>query len=320
MKKAIIFLLGATLVVFGACQFFGKRKVQTSYEEIPVTRGPLSMEFRQTGSVSPRNRLEIKSPVAGRIENVLVVEGQKVKKGQTIAWISSTERAALLDAARSKGEAELKKWEEIYKPTPIIAPLSGFIIARSKEPGQTLSTSDSILVMADDLIIEADVDETDLRYIRINQKVDFYLDAYPDQKFKGTVEHVAYESQVINNVTVYTVKIRPLQVPANFRAGMTATVDVKARQKDDALLLPYDAVTTAGSEKTVLMKTDTGQPELRKVETGSTNGKYIEIISGVNENDIVLTGGSGRRSGASSKKKRNMPRMMGIPGMGSGKK
>ncbi|MHB9154952.1 MAG: efflux RND transporter periplasmic adaptor subunit [Endomicrobiales bacterium] len=290
MKKAVII---AAIAVLAAGGFFLLRKngKAPSYREIQPERASISIAIRETGTVSPRNRLEIKPPIAGRIEDVSVEEGRKVKKGEIIAWLSSSERAALLDAARAKGEAELKKWEDIYRPTPIIAPLGGFIIARSKEPGQTVGTADVILVMADTLIIEADVDETDLRYIRLGQQVALSLDAYPDQSFKGVVEHIAYESRVVNNVTVYTVKIRPHSQPRNFRAGMTATVEVESQKKDDALLLPYDAVTDKDGAKTVLLKTEKGKPRAAQIETGISNGKKVEVLSGIVDSDIILLGG-----------------------------
>lgn len=310
MKKIIIFVLAVAVIAAGLTIAKRKGKVQL-YDEIRPERGPISVDFRETGSVSPRNRLEIKPPISGRIEDIAVVEGQKVKKGEIIALLSSSERAAMLDAARSKGEAELKKWEDIYRPTPITAPLDGFIIARNKEPGQTVSVNDILLVMADKLIIEADVDETDLRYINIGQKVKITLDAYPDERFDGIVEHIAYESQVINNVTVYTLKIRPQSVPENFRAGMTATVEVESQKKENALLLPFEAVTDKGRAKTVLLKTQKGKPETRKIETGITNGKQFEILSGISEDDIVLMPRNNTRT-----KKETRRGFGGIPGMG----
>lgn len=313
MKKILI--LSGIVIVAAALVFFilKKNAGKISYNEIRPEIGPISVEFRETGSVNPRNRLEIKPPVEGRIEDILVVEGQKVKKGEVIAYLSSTERAALLDAARSKGDAELKKWEDIYKPTPIISPLDGFIIARSKEPGQAVSASDVILVMADTLIIEADVDETDLRYIKLGQTVNIMLDAYSDTKFKGMVEHIAYESQVINNVTVYTVKIKPLSIPENFRAGMTATVVVDAERKDNALILPFDSVTQKNGKYSVLVRSLDGKPETRPIETGISNGKYIEITSGLGENDIVLV------QGKQKKQRKSTTAMPGLPGMGGGR-
>jgi len=58
--------------------------------------------------------------------------------------MSSTERAALIDAAQSRDEETLKYWQEVYKQTPILSPIAGEVIVRSVEPGQTVTTSDSV--------------------------------------------------------------------------------------------------------------------------------------------------------------------------------
>ena len=68
-------------------------------KEIRPTIGTIENSISTTGSVLPRNRLEVKPPVSGRIEEILVKEGDQVKAGQILVWMSSTERAALLDAA-----------------------------------------------------------------------------------------------------------------------------------------------------------------------------------------------------------------------------
>lgn len=314
MKRLLLIMLMLILAAGTGIVVLKKKKTTIRYDDVRPERGPIAIEFRETGSVSPRNRLEIKPQVQGRIESVLVTEGQRVTKGEIVAWMSSTERAAMLDAARSQGTDELNKWESVYKPTPIVAPLSGFIIARTTEPGQTVGLSDIILVMADTLIIEANIDETDLRYIKLGQKLKVFLDAYPDTFFRGEVEHIAYESQVVNNVTVYTVKIRPLDIPDNFRAGMTATIDVRVVQNPDALLVPSNALTNTDGRTTVLVKMPNGKPESRPVTTGTTNGRKTEILDGVTETDTLMiahTNGSRSRN--------NAPRM-GLPGMGGGRR
>jgi len=324
MKKAII--IGIIVIVLVAGFFVVKKskKPVLSGQEIQPETGAISLEFRVTGEVQPRNRLEIRPQVSGRLDDILVVEGSIIKKGQIIAWMSSTDRAALLDAARAKGEEELKKWEDIYKPTPIIAPINGFVIARNKEPGQTVSGGDVILVMADELIVQANVDETDLRNIRLDQKIIMSLDAYPDKKFGGIIEHIAYEAVPVGNVTVYPVKIRPLQLQNIFRSGMSATIEVVAQAKNNVMLLPSDAITDKNGKKFVTVKLNgqknvkrdkskSGQlTEQREVEVGINNGKKVEIISGITINDIVVlpdvassSSNAGRRFG-------------GMPGLGGG--
>jgi macrolide-specific efflux system membrane fusion protein len=288
MKKAIVAVI--LIVVCVAALLFFPRTKESALETIHPQRGAISVELHLNGSVQPRNRLEIKPQVSGRVESVLVQEGDHVKKGQTLAWMSSSDRAALLDAASAKGEEEVKKWSDIYKPAPIMAPMDGFIIARSKEPGQTIAAGEDLLVMSDTLIVEENVDETDLRNVSVGRRAAIFLDAYPDKKFPGVVEHVAYESTVINNVTVYLVKVRPERTPPAFRAGMTATVDMVAEKKDNVLMLPIDAVIDNGRRKFVMVKVaGSKRPERRTVETGISNGRQVEIVDGISEEDEVLS-------------------------------
>jgi len=256
---------------------------------VKVERGSIRAQVPSTGIVEPRNRLEIKPPIAGRLDDVLAKEGQSVKKGQILAWMSSSDRAALLDAARAKGEAEVIKWEDVYKPTPIVAPLNGFIIQRAVEPGQTVTAQDPILVMADYLIVKAQVDETDIGNIRLGQPVNIELDAYPGRPISGRVEHIAFESKTVNNVNIYEVDIAPGRVPAFFRAGMSATVNFVLRQKDNILVLPLNAVKKIGNQSYVFVQKQKGKsPEDLQIKAGLENSSHIEVVSGLNEGDEVF--------------------------------
>jgi len=288
MKKKIIIAL-IVLVVAAAAYFIFKPAGDAVDKRTKMSQRNISVVFRETGSVSPRNRLQIQPPFAGRIEEILVNEGDHVKKGQVLMWMSSSERAAMIDAARQQGPEEYKRWTTIYKPTPIPAPMDGFIILRQNEPGQTVATTDAPLVMADQLIVESDVDETDLRYIRLGDKLDMSLDAYPDETFQGIVEHVAYESQVISNVTVYLIKIRPIKEPAVFRSGMTATITVPAESKDNAWSIPNSFITDRSGKKFVTVEKGKGVFETRQIQPGITDGRWTEVASGLTQDETIVT-------------------------------
>lgn len=264
-------------------------KSEPALESVKVMRGDILANIPSTGSVMPRNRVEIKPPVSGRVEDVLGKEGERVKKGQIIAWISSNERATLLDAARSKGKAELKYWENVYKPAPIVAPLDGFIILRNVEPGQSITTVDPVLVMADKLIVKAQVDETDLGYIKLRQKATIVLDAYPEKSIPAYVEHIEYESQVINNVTIYQVYVIPYKVPSFFRSGMSATINFLQEAKKNILILPTRTVKKNESNSYVFIKQE-NNPRLVpiQIKTGLENSDSIEVIAGVSEGQEVF--------------------------------
>jgi macrolide-specific efflux system membrane fusion protein len=287
------FIAGIILVVIIAAAIaLWKRTKNNSGEvirEISPHTGLIQTLISSTGSVLPQNRLEIIPPVAGRIESILVKEGEKVKKGQTLGWLSSTERAALLDAAQGQGEEKLKYWQEVYKAIALVAPIDGEVIVATIQPGQTVTTSTAALVLSDKLIVRADVDETDIGKIKVGQQALISLDAYPQSKIKATVEHIYYESTTVNNVTIYKVDILPEEVPVFFRSGMNANIDFVVENKENALLIPQEAVQRENNESYVLMRSADGKELVKNpVSLGITQDKNVEILSGLTADDTVV--------------------------------
>lgn len=287
-SKKIVALSSAGVLMLAALMLlFGRGADPQDYVEVMVKKGNVQPTILSTGTVSPENRLEIKPPIAGRIDEVLVREGQIIKKGQMLVNMSSTERAALLDAARAKGPKELQQWETYYKAAPIMAPIDGEIIVRSAEPGQTVTSADVILVMSDRLTVKARVDETDIGNIKLGQKVDIVLDAYPDGTIKASVDKIAYDSKTVNNVTTYIVDVLPDDVPDYMRSGMTANVTFYLEPKNDVLVLPRNAVLIK-DKQSVVMLPPVKNPVQRAVVTGMADDTKIEVVSGLNEGDNVL--------------------------------
>ena len=288
-KKFFIFIL---LILIGTTVWFLKFKQKTTSEEVTTEINPVIGSIRNvistTGTVLPKNRLEIKPPVPGRIETILVKEGDEVKTGQILAWMSSTERAALLDAARGQGEEALKYWQEAYKPIPLLAPIDGEVIVATTQAGQTVTTSDAVIVLSDRLIVRAQVDETDIGKVKKGQDAIISLDAYPDTKIKAKVDHIYYESETVNNVTVYKVDLLPEDVPSFFRSGMNATIDFIENNKDNVLLLPLEAVNKEKEEASVYIASRANEPVKRIVALGISDDKNVEIISGVDINDKII--------------------------------
>ena len=264
-------------------------KGQFTTKEISPVVGDIRLTVMTTGVVEPQNRLEIKPSINGRVEEILVREGDKVKRGQILARTSSTERAALVDAARSQGEETLDYWEQVYKKTPIISPINGEVIVRSIEPGQTVTTNDAVLVLSDRLIVTAQFDETDIGRVSVGQEALIALDAYPNAKIKGTVDHIAYESQLINNVTIYDVDIVPREVPAFFRSGMSANVEVVEEKREGVLLIPVDAINRDEGKTYVEVRKKPGNTvEKRFVEIGLSDERGVEVTSGLTTSDTVI--------------------------------
>ena len=283
----IIAVLGAGYWIWQTYRSDDDNKIVTG--TITPGRGNIEVLITTTGTVQPQNRLEMKPPISGRIEEILVREGGNVKKGEVVAWMSSTERAALIDAARSKGGETLQYWEDAYKPTPLIAPINGDVIVRAVEPGQSVTSGDPVVVLSDRLIVKAQVDETDIGRVKVGQNAFISLDAYPREKVTAIVDHISYESKLVNNVTIYEVDIVPQKVPKIFRSGMTANVNIVEKVRRNVLRLPIDAVRREKDGTVVLVKENgQGKSALRKVGTGLSDENFVEITSGLNEKDTVI--------------------------------
>lgn len=278
----VVIIISVTVYLFG----FGKSKSNTKLESSKAFRGDLIVTVRATGTAIPKNRLEIKPPIAGRVESILVNEGNHVGRGKIIAWMSSTERAALLDAARAKGEEELKKWEDFYKPTPVISPLRGLVIASNISPGQTVTQQDILYVLSDNLMVQAKVDETDLSKIKIAQIANITVDSYSNTPIQAKVTHIAYEAVTENNVTMYNVDLELKTIPEYLRSGMSITIDFIVSEERDVLLLPNEFV-KAGSGKAKVTKKVEGELVETMVTIGNSDEQNTVILSGLMENEMV---------------------------------
>jgi len=267
----------------------GCDKDDADHVEITATRGIVQPTILATGTVSPENRLEIKPPINGRIDEILIKEGDVVKKGQELVRMSSTERAAVLDAARSQGDEELKRWETYYHAAPIMAPIDGTVIVKSAENGQTVTSQDVLMVISDRLTVKARVDETDIGKIRLRQRADIILDAYPGETIPGAVDKIAFDSKTVSNVTTYVVDVLPDNLPDTMRSGMTANVNFYLDSKNDVLNLPASAIRMRDGRNYVLMKTKKPKkPMERFIETGISDGNRVEVTKGLEEDEIVL--------------------------------
>jgi macrolide-specific efflux system membrane fusion protein len=255
---------------------------------VPVTVGQVEDTVETTGSVEPLTRIVVSPPIAGRIEDLLVEEGSRVKAGDVVAWMSSADRAAILDAARVQGPDELKTWEASYRPTSIVAPYSGVVILSSVVVGQSVNTSSVVYAISDELIVVAAVDESDIGRVRVGMSARVTLDAYPDRVTTGRVLRILYEGKNVSNVITYGVKIKLDRVPFYYRSQMSANIILVASKDEKAVLVPESAVRPGRrGESMVLVPGPRGRPVPRPVTTGVELDGRIQVTSGLEPGDTV---------------------------------
>ncbi|MBT3260829.1 HlyD family efflux transporter periplasmic adaptor subunit [bacterium] len=290
-KKWVFLISIFILVILVASVFWfkGTRNQQevNEYQEIKIERQDFKKFVETIGIVAPQNRVRVMPPISGRLDVVLVEEGDMVREGQPLAWMSSTERAALLDTAKTQGKEKVRYWSNVYKATPLLAPVKGKVIVRNADPGQTVNTSSEILVLADKLIVKAQVDETDIGKVELTQKAKIALDAYPEIEIEGKVTQISYEAIVINNVTVYEVSIMPERVPEVFRSGMNANVEIMVENKKNVLVIPRKAL-QFDNEVTFVYIQKGVDLHKQSVKLGLANDDKVEILEGITDKDTVM--------------------------------
>ncbi len=294
-KKFIFAFIAIAFVGGGwlwAKQARAKSEAKRIAELSPVkpVRGVLVTKTQATGNVEPENRVLVTPSVSGRAEEVLFTEGQMVEKSQIMAWVSSSERTALLDSLKMSEStpAEKKMVEEAYNLTPVVAPISGMVVKRAVEPGQSVSAAKELAVISDRLIVKTFVDETDIGSVRTEQRADFYLDAFPKDRHEGRVLAISHESTLKDGVIVYEVKILPARGIPELRSGMTADVLVITGSKKNVMTIPRKAVKYKDGDALVSVKASpAGKLTEKKITVGSTNESSIEILSGLADTDTV---------------------------------
>jgi HlyD family secretion protein len=147
-------------------------------------------------------------------------------------------------AARNSAIAALDRARINLKYATIRAPISGVVISRNVDVGQTVAASLAaplLFMIANDLTkmqVQANIDEADIGNVHVGQDVKFTVDAFPNQQFEGKVTQVRLQPNVIQNVVNYTVIIEAPNPDLKLMPGMTATITILVDRRDNVLKLP----------------------------------------------------------------------------------
>ncbi|HHZ03988.1 efflux RND transporter periplasmic adaptor subunit [Acetomicrobium hydrogeniformans] len=208
------------------------------------------------------------------------------------------------DANVLQAQASLKKVETDLGYTRIYSPVDGIVVSRDVDAGQTVAASfqtPTLFTIAQDLTkmqIETNVDEADIGNVREGLEVTFTVDAYPNAVFSGRIKQVRIASSVVENVVTYPVIIDVSNPDLMLKPGMTANVTIITDKKENVLAVPSAAFRYRPSayegellRGRVLWVLEEGRPLPVQVETGITDGAYVEIKSDdLKEGDRVIIG------------------------------
>ncbi len=205
----------------------------------------------------------------------------------------------LAKADVERSNITLEEARERLDETEIFAPITGVIIEKMVEEGQIIASGISnvsggtaLATIADmsRLFIIADVDETDIGSVELDQTVTITADAFPGKKFKGTVQRIAPQGKVEKSITIFKVKIEVMGSGKSIlKPMMSSNIEIVTASAKDTLYLSRGAVRKEGDGFYVVILAD-GKPVKTPVETGIENPIHTQILSGLEADQKVILG------------------------------
>lgn len=208
--------------------------------------------------------------------------------------------------------------------TKITSPVDGVVISRAVDVGQTVAASfqtPELFSVAQDLTqmqIEASVSEADIGKVKKEQDVEYTLDGYPDETFKGKVSQVRISPTTVSNVVTYSVIIDVENDEMKLIPGMTANVSIITSKKENILCAKSTALkftpNTDGKgekfDKQGIWLLADGEPKRVEIVTGVNDDTYTEIISNnLKDGDKVILSIEEKGKGKNKQMQGRPPRM-----------
>lgn len=224
---------------------------------------------------------------------------------------SAQEKLSVAEAEMRSAAALLEKDKTSLKYMIITSPISGTVISKSVEVGQTVAASlqaPTLFQIAQDLKnmqIETSVAEADIGLLKLGQEIKFRVDAFPDKNIKGIIHQIRLNPTIQQNVVTYNVIVMVNNEDGLLLPGMTAHVTITVNEKENILRIPNSALNfkpkksddekeekpTKNIDKkpTVYILRDEQLVPIKLV-TGITDSMMTEIVSGdLKEGDLVVT-------------------------------
>src|SRR5581483_1987631 len=175
----------------------------------------------------------------------------------------------------------------------LVAPISGVVTVQNAKVGQ-IATPGNVLVSLisnGGLEIDAQVPETDIGKVAVNNPVKITLDAFPGETFTGKVFYIDPAQTIVSGVVDYKIKISFDKSDSRIKSGLTANLTVQTQTDQNALILPQYAIiqNTTGTFVEVLQN---GSPKQIPVTLGIRDQEgNVEVASGVTEGQQVINVG-----------------------------
>ena len=244
-------------------------------EVVKVVKGDIKEFISYTGDIEAKERIEVYSRVSGKIIKKNVVEGNRIKKGQTIALVDRDEPGFKFELA------------------PVNSLLAGIVGRVYVDLGAkvTPQTPVALIVDMDRVKVKINVVEKDLPKVRIGQEAQIKVDAYPEKIFRGKVWKISPVVDLESRTAPIEILIsNPKHL---LKPGMFARTTIVTKESKDTLIIPRDALIKEGDSTFVFVVKD-NQALRKEVTTGMCQENLVEIKDNLNVGEEVIVMGKTR--------------------------
>jgi RND family efflux transporter MFP subunit len=312
----------------------GNAAIPKTSEPTPVRvmlleKGVMESAIHTSGRIYTDDETTLGFKIGGVVRNVLVSEGNAVRKGQVLATLDLTEIDASVSQAKigfEKAERDLKRAQNLYRDSvatleqlqnvqtayevaqqqlkavifnrnfaEIRAPFNGFVLKKFVNPGQVVGIGDPVLKTngagRGNWIIKTGVSDKQWAVIALNDKALIHVDAIENEEFTGKVIR---KSEISDPATgAFTVEIAINPSKQKLASGMFGSVTIISGKKLTSWSLPYDAVLEAnGDEGFVFITNDNKVAVKTPVTIGSFDNETIQVTTGLEDARSLIVAGS----------------------------
>ncbi|MGB9006122.1 MAG: efflux RND transporter periplasmic adaptor subunit [Candidatus Aminicenantales bacterium] len=286
MKKVIIILVLVLILGFIGYRAYVNYAAKKKTANQPVPQKIVAVEtaqpstinivdsFHASANIQADSEITLYSKVMGKVAKNLVKMGSVVQPGQTVAIVS-----------RDEVGFEFKDFE-------VKSDVKGVVSRLLQNAGAAVNPAVPLMTLVDiDRVkVMASVDEKKIRFIKMGQAAKVTLEAYPGETFKAQVTNISPVANPVNRTI--DVELSLANPGYRIKPGMYAEVEWTTGQRQ-ALVVPLAAVVDRAGQKYVFLA-DGGQAQIQPVTVGQVEGDVIEILTGLQAGQQVVTTGAGQ--------------------------
>ncbi|MBI4346422.1 MAG: efflux RND transporter periplasmic adaptor subunit [Elusimicrobia bacterium] len=269
----------------------GAKAGPSAQDTATIKKGDILVKFSDSGELAPKNKIDVASKVSGRITELMIQEGQRVKQG---------DRLAIIQPGRTEAER--------YVPFTLTAPLSGVAMRYQKEgfneeakmarlgdyvTGLLDSTQPSYLLTIGDLSqlkVVLKISEMDILKLKEGMQVGVSVDAIQGAEFPSRVTLVSPQAdRDRNDLKTFRVEVTLDKADPRLKPGMTARVSGMLDTRKGVVKIPLSGVFEEMGEEFAYRRGADGKPAKAPLKLGLRNETDAEVLDGVKEGDVVLT-------------------------------